>query len=203
LRYVKSDNSEEYTLEGSSALTLFAPTNSAFEHLPLKLRLFLFSPFGQHVLRKVLEYHIIPNLVVHSGMAYFPLFEMSLTRAVDYQYNNSASEFLAERTAQSSSYGKVISDTHFKLPTRLEDHYVQAHVRKYEFTLPVPGPDKPSVVKTEVKVNHHDVLVSDVVTSNAAVHIVDRLLDPRQHHAHDHEHGEARLSDDPWQNWED
>jgi len=203
LRYVKSDNSEKYTLEGSSALTLFAPTNSAFEHLPLKLRLFLFSPFGQHVLRKVLEYHIIPNLVVHSGMAYFPLFEMSLTRAVDYQYNNSASEFLAERTAQSSSYGKVISDTHFKLPTRLEDHYVQAHVRKYEFTLPVPGPDKPSVVKTEVKVNHHDVLVSDVVTSNAAVHIVDRLLDPRQHHAHDHEHGEARLSDDPWQNWED
>jgi len=203
LRYVKSDNSEKYTLEGSSALTLFAPTNSAFEHLPLKLRLFLFSPFGQHVLRKVLEYHIIPNLVVHSGMAYFPLFEMSLTRAVDYQYNNSASEFLAERTAQSSSYGKVISDTHFKLPTRLEDHYVQAHVRKYEFTLPVPGPDKPSVVKTEVKVNQHDVLVSDVVTSNAAVHIVDRLLDPRQHHAHDHEHGEARLSDDPWQNWED
>jgi len=32
---------------------------------------------------------------------------------------------------------------------------------------------------------------------------VDRLLDPRQHHDHDHERSEARLSDDPWQNWED
>ena len=203
MRYVKSDNGEEYTLQGSSALTLFAPTNSAFEHLPLKLRLFLFSPFGQHVLRKVLEYHIIPNLVVHSGMTCLSLTGISFIPAVDYQYNNSASEFLVERTAQSSSYGKVVSDAHFKLPTRLEDHYVQAHVRKYEFTLPVPGPDKPSVVKTEVKANHHDVLVSDVVTSNAAVHIVDHLLDPRQHHDHDHERSEIRLSDDPWQNWED
>lgn len=80
---------------------------------------------------------------------------------------------------------------------------MHAHVRKYEFTLPVYGPDKPSVVKTEVKVNHHDVLVSDVVASNAAVHIVDRLLDPRQHHAHGHEHSEIRLSDDSWQDWED
>lgn len=203
LRYVKSQNGDGYTLQGSSALTLFAPTNLAFEHLPLKLRLFLFSPFGQHVLRKVLEYHIIPNLVIHSGMTCFPMFAITFTLAVDYQYNSSASEFSVEGTAQSSSYGKVISDAHFKLPTRLEDHCVHAHVRRYEFALPVPGPDKPSVVKTEVRINHHDVLVSDVVTSNAAVHIVDRLLDPRQHHAHDHEHGEVRLSNDPWQDWED
>jgi hypothetical protein len=68
LRYVKKDNEEGYELQGASSLTLFAPTNSAFERLPLKLRLFLFSPLGHRALRKVLEYHIVPSLVVHSGM---------------------------------------------------------------------------------------------------------------------------------------
>ena len=125
-------------------------------------------------------------------------------RAIDYQYNNSASVNSGDRIGRSSSYGKVISDVHFKLPTRLQDHYVHAHIRKYEFTLPVPGPDKPSVVKTEVEINHHDVLVSDVVTSNAAVHIVDRLLDPRQHHDHHgRDHGQVRPTDDSWEDWED
>lgn len=125
-------------------------------------------------------------------------------RAIDYQYNNSASVNSGDRIGRSSSYGKVISDVHFKLPTRLQDHYVHAHIRKYEFTLPVPGPNKPSVVKTEVEINHHDVLVSDVVTSNAAVHIVDRLLDPRQHHDHyGRDHGQVRPTDDFWEDWED
>jgi len=76
LRYVKADDGQGYKLQGSSALTLLAPTNSAFEHLPLKLRLFLFSPLGQRALRKILEYHIVPNLVVHTGMAYHLSFDL-------------------------------------------------------------------------------------------------------------------------------
>jgi uncharacterized surface protein with fasciclin (FAS1) repeats len=51
---------------GATTATLFAPTNSAFERLPFKLRLFLFSPFGENVLRKLLEYHVVPNIVLHS-----------------------------------------------------------------------------------------------------------------------------------------
>ncbi|KAF5358121.1 hypothetical protein D9756_001768 [Leucocoprinus leucothites] len=191
LRYVERDDGDGYELQGSSALTLFAPTNSAFERLPLKLRLFLFSPFGYCALRKVLEYHVVPDLVVHT----------------DYQYNKSA--HANPGNMYSSSYGKVISDAHLELPTLLEDHYINVHVKKYEFNLPVPGPDKPSVVKTEVEVNHHEVLVSDVVTSNAAVHIVDRLLDPRHHHHHHHHHDHRDCyerfcqSDNSWEDWED
>jgi hypothetical protein len=53
-------------LEGISAVTFFAPTNKAFKALPRKLRLFLFSPFGVRALKKLLQYHIVPNVVVHS-----------------------------------------------------------------------------------------------------------------------------------------
>jgi uncharacterized surface protein with fasciclin (FAS1) repeats len=54
-------------VEGSPAVTVFAPTNKAFEALPRDLRLYLFSPFGKRALRKVLEYHIAPDFVLHSG----------------------------------------------------------------------------------------------------------------------------------------
>lgn len=68
LRFVDKDDSlDAHKIEGTSSLTFFAPVNLAFERLPPKLRLFLFSPFGHHVLRKVLEYHIVPGLVIHSG----------------------------------------------------------------------------------------------------------------------------------------
>lgn len=68
LRFVdEHDHHHGHKLKGTSSLTLFAPANSAFERLPPKLRMFLFSPLGHHVLRKVLEYHIVPGLVIHSG----------------------------------------------------------------------------------------------------------------------------------------
>jgi hypothetical protein len=53
--------------EGSDLVTVFAPTNHAFEKLPRKLKLFLFSPFGEKILQKLLRYHIVPNLAFFSG----------------------------------------------------------------------------------------------------------------------------------------
>ncbi|KAJ3556430.1 hypothetical protein NP233_g11982 [Leucocoprinus birnbaumii] len=194
LRYKEKEDGDGYELEGTSSLTLFAPTNSAFEHLPLKLRLFLFSPLGYKALRKVLEYHVVPGVVAHT----------------DYLYNKSAHTDLGDKNSYTFSHGKVISDAHLELPTLLEDHHINLHVKKSEFTLPVPGPDKPTVVKTHVEVNHHEVLVSDVVTSNAAVHIVDRLLDPRHHHGHHHDHHDHHecyqrfcKAENSWEDWED
>ena len=58
---------KDSTVQGSPATTVFAPTNKAFQRLPKKLRLFLFSPFGEHVLKKLLQFHIVPEFVLHSG----------------------------------------------------------------------------------------------------------------------------------------
>ena len=55
------------TVDGSPAVSFFAPTNKAFEKLPHGLRRFLFSPFGEKALKKLLQYHIIPEFVLHTS----------------------------------------------------------------------------------------------------------------------------------------
>ncbi|KAI0822649.1 hypothetical protein BC628DRAFT_654431 [Trametes gibbosa] len=56
----------KHTVDGSPAVTIFAPTNKAFSKLPPKLKLFLFSPFGERALKKLLQFHIVPELVLHA-----------------------------------------------------------------------------------------------------------------------------------------
>jgi len=53
--------------EGAPLVTVFAPTNHAFQRLPKRLKFFLFSPFGERVLKKLLQYHIVPDLAFFSG----------------------------------------------------------------------------------------------------------------------------------------
>ncbi|CAH7678721.1 hypothetical protein PPACK8108_LOCUS13180 [Phakopsora pachyrhizi] len=48
------------------SFTVFAPTNRAFRALGFRLNAFLFSPLGAHVLRYVLSYHIVPDIIWHS-----------------------------------------------------------------------------------------------------------------------------------------
>ncbi len=55
-------------MQGSPAVSVFAPTNKAFSRLPPKLKLFLFSPFGEKALKKLLQFHVVPEAVLHSGM---------------------------------------------------------------------------------------------------------------------------------------
>ncbi|KAA1099892.1 hypothetical protein PGT21_024046 [Puccinia graminis f. sp. tritici] len=45
------------------SFTIFAPTNHAFRTLGPAANAFLFSPFGQHILRYVLSYHIVPDVI--------------------------------------------------------------------------------------------------------------------------------------------
>ncbi|TIC27941.1 FAS1 domain-containing protein [Wallemia mellicola] len=46
---------------GNGHLTINAPLNSAFEKLPPKVLGFLFSPLGTEHLKRLLEYHIVPE----------------------------------------------------------------------------------------------------------------------------------------------
>jgi uncharacterized surface protein with fasciclin (FAS1) repeats len=66
-RYVPREHDKKWHVEGTGSTTLFVPSNIAFKKLPKKLQLFLFSPFGERVLRKLLEFHIVPGIVLHSG----------------------------------------------------------------------------------------------------------------------------------------
>ncbi|EKM82879.1 hypothetical protein AGABI1DRAFT_68913 [Agaricus bisporus var. burnettii JB137-S8] len=174
--HCKDKNVDDCKFGGASSLTFFAPINIAFERLPYKLRLFLFSPVGGRVLKKILQYHIVPDAIVHS----------------DYQYNKSA--HIAAKSVEALGHGNTILKRDFHLPTLL-NKTVHTRIKKIEYNLPMPGPHKPSIVKTDVIVNGRHALVHDVVTSNAAVHVVDHLLDPR--------HSEDANADASWEDWED
>ena len=50
------------------AITVFLPTNAAWRRLPPSLKLYLFSPIGRRALKKLLQFHIVPDHVIHAGM---------------------------------------------------------------------------------------------------------------------------------------
>jgi hypothetical protein len=70
LHWIPGDDKEKGKLGGTPTVTFFAPTNQAFKSLPKKLQWFLFSPFGSRALKKLLQFHIVPGLVAHSGTHY-------------------------------------------------------------------------------------------------------------------------------------
>jgi uncharacterized surface protein with fasciclin (FAS1) repeats len=49
---------------GTPATTLIVPTNEAWNQLPSDLVLYLFSPIGERTLRKLMEFHTLPNNIV-------------------------------------------------------------------------------------------------------------------------------------------
>ncbi|KAB8206279.1 FAS1 domain-containing protein [Aspergillus parasiticus] len=50
--------------------TIFAPSNTAFSKLGLKINAFLFSPYGQKYLLALLKYHIVPDRTLYSDVIY-------------------------------------------------------------------------------------------------------------------------------------
>jgi hypothetical protein len=65
--HFSGDKGEKGGFRGATATTVFAPTSGAFQHLPKKLKLFLFSPFGEKALKKLLQYHVVPDFILFSG----------------------------------------------------------------------------------------------------------------------------------------
>ncbi|RPA75169.1 FAS1 domain-containing protein [Ascobolus immersus RN42] len=52
--------------DGSNKYTIFAPSNSAWNHIPMKITAFLFSEHGKEYLEAVMKYHIVENRVIYS-----------------------------------------------------------------------------------------------------------------------------------------
>jgi len=70
-------------LQGTGAVTLFAPTEAAFDKLPPGLRRFLFSPFGERALKKIISFHIVPDLLLHSDWIYNTTDSIAATKVAD------------------------------------------------------------------------------------------------------------------------
>lgn len=66
LTMLSSITGEDHANLSKASFTIFAPTNHAFRKLGPAANAFLFSPFGEHILRYVLSYHVVPNLIWHT-----------------------------------------------------------------------------------------------------------------------------------------
>ncbi|KJA24634.1 hypothetical protein HYPSUDRAFT_76424 [Hypholoma sublateritium FD-334 SS-4] len=177
LRYVHG-----HGLEGTPLVTVFAPTNRAFEALPKKLQIFLFSPFGARVLKKLLQFHIVPNAVIHSNYIHGEGVAEGLD--VDGQPTR-------EHLPKFPVHVKPVFSRNLTLDTLFENHTLDAHIVQNEVSFPaIPGHKKPSIISTKIFVNGgRPAIITDVVSLNGAIHVIDRLLDPRkQHHKHHHKH---------------
>ncbi|KAF9052740.1 Fasciclin domain-containing protein [Panaeolus papilionaceus] len=195
LRY----NHEE-GLHGSSLVTIFAPTNRAFDKLPRKLRMFLFSPFGEKALKKVLEYHVIPRTVVESDYIHHQKTACALQRQ-DFETSSGFAEY-AKDFVLGKHHRELISFINVTLPTLLPNHKVNTLIYKTKVKFPFPGHKNAYRVDTKVTVNNHHVRIPDIVASNGAIQVIDRLLDPHleSHHPDCPHHGEG--VEEPWKNWE-
>jgi hypothetical protein len=96
------------------------------------------------------------------------------------------------------------------------NHTIHTYIVQNKITFPFPGPKKPSIIDTRIFVNRHLVVVPDIVGFNGAIHVIDKLLDPRKahhcpgHHRHDpgsdHHPQGSPFEDDGlpeiWEDWE-
>ncbi|WRT63681.1 uncharacterized protein IL334_000604 [Kwoniella shivajii] len=171
---------------GAPLVTLFAPSNEAFKAIPAKLKFFLFSPFGEDALTKLLAYHAVPKTLLLSELLY--------TEKVHKSEINGFADTLGDYDV--FNIGDDVSfHKEFEISPALPNSTLRIEVDKTKF-LPVEG-----AVKTTIKVNGQEVKVIDVPARNGATHVIDHILIPPHKH-HDHK-GEDLAHLDTWQNWED
>jgi len=231
-RWVRGEKGERGSLQGAPVVTVFVPTNRAFRQLPRKLKLFLFSPFGERVLKKVLQFHIAPDFALHSDWSlnvtdsFAPMFENDLwaqpldcddldsVEEGDFSsYNSLADEpkhphFPPRRPSPPNKHPHIphpepVYSQNVSLPTLLKDRHLHVGIVQFEHRLPLP-PHK-QVYVSKVFVNGQPVGIPDVVARNGAVHVIGRVINPVKHHHGDHG-GHDEFVDDPeeeWKGWED
>ncbi|KAJ7582462.1 hypothetical protein C8J56DRAFT_219532 [Mycena floridula] len=204
---------EKKQVEGATAISFIAPTNIAFQKLPTKLQMLLFSPFGARWLKKLLQYHTVPHLVMHSDY----LYNATSKKANSYQFTAPSEIDLAEpvpsldemfsdddlnnRLRPHGGHHKVlpptmISTMNLTLPTLLTNQTLDVRISKYNVSLPFPR--RRTVVMTRIAVNGKPLAMTDVVAMNGAVHLTHSLLNPRPPGA-----PKAPRDVSTWEDWED
>ncbi|OCF39311.1 hypothetical protein I317_06893 [Kwoniella heveanensis CBS 569] len=183
---------------GAGLATNFSPTNKAFAALPEKLKFFLFSPFGERALVKILAYHYIPHTLLLSELLYT---EKHHDHGHDHDHkkhrHSDAIDGFTDLVG-AYEYFNLADDPsfhkEFEISPALPNSTLKIEIDKSKF-LPVEG-----AVKTTIKVNGEQVEVIDVPARNGATHVIGKLLVPPHHH-HDDD-GHDLSGEDTWENWE-
>jgi uncharacterized surface protein with fasciclin (FAS1) repeats len=168
-------DTEKHKLKGTNTTTVFVPSNRAFNKLPTKLKLFLFSPFGERVLKKLLQFHVVPDFVFHA----------------DYTHNVTAklTTFHHPSPSYTANLTTLLPGSNGTLPVS---------VTQYNMPLPhpIPGRDPIPYTVTLMEVNGLSVSskLRDIPALNGAVHVVGEVLNPvhrngKHHHGHHGHHG--------------
>lgn len=91
------------------------------------------------------------------------------------------------------------------LQSLLVNHTVHAHVAQKKINFPFPV-KRPYIIDTKIYINQRLVIEPDIVGLNGAIHVVDKILDPRGHrNGHHHHHDSfSKFSeeDNVWAGWE-
>ncbi|KAK0487225.1 hypothetical protein IW261DRAFT_1603335 [Armillaria novae-zelandiae] len=145
LRWVHGKGDKKGHIEGTSVTTAFVPTNHAFELLPKQLQYYLFSPFGAHTLKKLLQFHVIPDLSLHTDYIYNATsrHECSIPRvhrADGESHDDPLAQFLGEivdteEYAVSDGFSELISSVNFTAPALLRKHPLTVNILKFNVAL--------------------------------------------------------------------
>ncbi|KAG9018436.1 hypothetical protein FRB93_000139 [Tulasnella sp. JGI-2019a] len=159
---------------GSPVTTLFVPTNEAWEKLPKDLRLYLFSPFGERTLRKLMAWHTLPDTVVFTEWG----------RQVHHHHSSSSPSFDDEDLS-------FEWDKHF---TSFIDQKMPVHVKKSETKLPGSH-------NYNVQLQAHGIYADmiDNPAQNGVFHTVPQVLSPRNVEGVDEEQNQKDWNE--WREW--
>ncbi|KAF8558418.1 FAS1 domain-containing protein [Imleria badia] len=203
------DDGHNVSFLGATATTVFAPTSGAFERLPKKLRSYLFSPFGRKALKKLLEYHIVPNSVLYTDYFHNSTssdvkeFSHCFKDALETQFEVPVPALVDGHvedpvlTRNTIPFTELVYEYNATLPTLLEDHYLRVHVARYKSNL-IPRCPR---YFTSFKVNGRHVGPFDIPARNGALHVVSTILDPRKGRDHQANNGGDEAAWEDWEEW--
>jgi hypothetical protein len=167
---------------------------------------FLFSPFGERILKKLLQFHIVPDYIVHTGKSDFGrvrgVFKLIMTFPEEWTHavksDSSLMELPSEEVDETSGIPHK-TEIFFKalLPTALTNHTIPVLIRKSRVLKHIPI--------TKFIANGVWIKAFDGVARNGAIHVVDHVLNPRRHHKRGpHKVTEQDEEDNQgWEDWED
>ncbi|GMK59405.1 hypothetical protein CspeluHIS016_0800110 [Cutaneotrichosporon spelunceum] len=168
--------------KGTPLTTFFAPSNRAWNRLPRRLHAYLFSPFGRRALTRLLMYHAVPHTLVHAEIVHH-VEHGEIVQADHGKHRDGVA------TVDSDEWRHAF-EVHSALGPKL------SIVAEKKRLLPIDG-----AVVTCMSVNGVPVKGLDIVASNGAWHVLDKVLCPP--HAHPDAWAAAAPDADPWADWEE
>lgn len=203
-QHVHHNNSHAHAHgHGQQGITLFTPSNIAWYRMPPLLRIFLLSPFGSHVLGKVLALHSLPRTIFYADFVHTrdARFQMTTQATLPAEQLTSSAEWLWGPTSDMPSvpFGDVdvtkytfqtacpklhfnhTDDKHLLdvdpvQTEKLEFETVDVAVYRYKV---LPGGRGP--LQTRVSVQNVSVTFQDIAVGNGALHVIERFIMPKEH----------------------